>query len=182
MFVFAAALLAQAARGAIAGRVTTDQDDAASGVTVQAKDMAGKISSVVANKNGEFRLTNLPAGIYEISVPQMGVRTARFAQPNVTIEAGKTLTFNIKLMPNNFGIIGDDGGFLHIYNKYANQKVRLLVHAMVGRIFRASGSRTWIPIRRPRKCVHGRNRSGSGGVIARSKGCRRRDAFLWIPR
>src|SRR5258707_512952 len=120
MLLSAAALFAQAGRGAVAGRVTTDQDDPAAGVTVQAKDMARKISSVVANKNGEFRLINLLAGSYEISVPQMGVRTARFAQPNVMIEAGKTVTFNIKLMPNNFGIIGDDGGFLQIYNKYAN--------------------------------------------------------------
>lgn len=117
-----AALVAQAGRGGIAGRVTTDLNDPAAGVTVQMKDMAGKISSVVANGNGEFRVNNLAAGTYEISVPQMGVRTARFAQPNIMIEAGKTITFNIKLMPNNFGIIGDDGGFLLIYNKYANQK------------------------------------------------------------
>jgi hypothetical protein len=122
MLLSAAALLAQAGRGAIAGKVTTDQDDPAAGVTIQATDTTGKISSVVANKNGEFRLANLPAGTYEISVPQMGLRTARFAQPNVVIEAGKTLTLNIKLMPNNFGIIGDDAGFLQIYNKYANLK------------------------------------------------------------
>ena len=63
MLLAATALVAQAGRGAIAGRVTTDQSDPAPSVTVQAKDMAGKISSVVANKNGEFRLTNLPAGI-----------------------------------------------------------------------------------------------------------------------
>src|SRR5262245_44173613 len=118
MLLSATALVAQAGRGAIAGRVTTDQDDPAPSVTVQAKDMAGKISSVVANKNGEFRLTNLPAGTYEISVPQMGVRTARFAQPNVVIEAGKTLTLNIKLMTNNFGIIGGEGGILKIYHTY----------------------------------------------------------------
>jgi hypothetical protein len=122
MLLSTTVLVAQAGRGAIAGRVITDLGDPAPTVTVQAKDMSGKISSVVANKNGEYRLTNLPAGTYEISVPQMGVRTARYAQPNIVIEAGKTLTFNIKLMPNNFGIVGDDGGFLHIYDKYANQK------------------------------------------------------------
>ena len=118
----AATLIAQVGRGAIAGRVTTDQGDPAAGVTVQAKDVAGKTSSVTASRNGEYRLVNLPAGTYEISVPQMGVRTARYAQPNVVIEAGKTLTFNIMLMPNNFGIIGDDGGFLHVYNKYKDLK------------------------------------------------------------
>src|SRR5262249_31785098 len=85
LLVLSAALLAQAAPGGIAGRVTTDQNDPAAGVTIQAKDMTGKISSVVADKNGEFRLTNLPAGTYEISVPQMGLRTARYEQPNVVI-------------------------------------------------------------------------------------------------
>ena len=63
-----AALAAQAGRGGIAGRVTTDQNDAAAGVTVQMKDMVGKISSVVANANGEFRLNNLAAGTYELVV------------------------------------------------------------------------------------------------------------------
>src|SRR5438132_7943676 len=94
-----AVLLAQAGRGAITGKITTDQGDPAAGVTIQAKEMAtGKISSVVAGKTGEFRLTNLPAGTYEISVPQMGLRTARYAQPDVVIEAGKALTFNIALL------------------------------------------------------------------------------------
>ena len=123
LFVLGSTVLGQAGRGAIAGKVTTDQGDPAAGVTVQAKEMAtGKISSVAAGKAGEFRLANLPAGTYEISVPQMGLRTARYAQPNVVIEAGKTLTFNIALMPNNFGIIGDDAAFLQMYNKYSNIK------------------------------------------------------------
>jgi len=123
VLVFGLTGLAQAGRGGIAGTVTTDQGDPAAGVTIQAKEMAtGKISSAVAGKRGEFRLTNLPAGTYEIAVPQMGLRTSRYAQPNVVIEAGKTLTFNIALMPNNFGIVGDDAAFLQMYNKYANQK------------------------------------------------------------
>src|SRR5438093_4619432 len=97
-----ASLFAQAGRGSVVGKVTTDQGDPASGVTVQAKEMAtGKISSAVAGRAGEFRLANLPAGAYEISIPQMGLRTARYVQPDVVIEAGKTLTLNIALMPNN---------------------------------------------------------------------------------
>ena len=109
---------AQGGRSAIAGRVTTDQGDPAAGVTIQAKEMAtGNTSSVVAGKSGEFRLANLAPGTYEISVPQMGLRTSRYAQPNVVIEAGKTLTFNIVLMPNNFGIVGDDAAFLQMYEQ-----------------------------------------------------------------
>jgi len=122
MLLSAVPVFAQTGRGAVAGKVTTDQGDPAAGVTIQAKDAAGKISSVVASKNGEYRLTNLAAGSYEISVPQMGLRTTRYAQPNVMVEAGRTITLNIKLMPNNFGIVGDDAGFLQIYNKYKDLK------------------------------------------------------------
>jgi hypothetical protein len=117
-----APLVAQAGRGVIAGRVVTDQGAPAGGVTIQAKDSAGKYSSTVANKNGEYRLTNLAAGTYEVSVPQMGLRTSRFAQSDVAVEAGKTIALNIKLMPNNFGIIGDDAAFLQMYNKYKDLK------------------------------------------------------------
>ena len=142
VLLFTIGLLAQAGRGAIAGRVTTDQDDAAPGVTVQAKDTTGKISSVVVNKNGEFRLANLPAGVYEISVPQMGVRTARFAQPNVTIEAGKTVTFNIKLMPNTSASSAMTAGSCTSTTSMRTRRVQPRAHAMVGPISRASGSPT----------------------------------------
>ena len=123
LLVLGSTLSGQAGRGAVAGKVTTDQGDPAAGVTIQAKEMAtGRITSVVAGKSGEFRIANLPAGAYEISVPQMGLRTARFAQPDVAIEAGKTRAFDIRLMPNNFGIVGDDEAFLQIYNKYKDLK------------------------------------------------------------
>ena len=49
------ALVAQAGRGGIAGRVTTDLNDPAAGVTVQMKDMAGKdvtVTGALLNRNG----------------------------------------------------------------------------------------------------------------------------------
>jgi hypothetical protein len=123
LVILSVALVAgQAARGSIAGRVTTDQGDPAAGATVQVKDPAGKITSVVAGKAGEYRIASLAAGTYEISVPQMGLRTARYAQADVVVDAGKTLTIDIMLMPNNFGIVGDDAAFLQMYNKYKDLK------------------------------------------------------------
>jgi hypothetical protein len=122
VLIAAATLFAQAGRGAIAGKVTVEQRGPASGATIQAKDAAGKISSVVATKEGEYRLTNLAAGTYEISVPQMGISTSRYAQANVVVEAGRTITLNIALTPNNQGIVGDDFAFIPIYNKYKDQK------------------------------------------------------------
>ena len=44
----------------------------AAGVTIQAKEMVRQESlTAVAGKAGQFRLANLPAGTYEISVPQI---------------------------------------------------------------------------------------------------------------
>jgi hypothetical protein len=109
-------------RGAIAGRVT-DLGEAVGGVTVQAKEQAtGKFFTATTAPTGQFRLANLPAGTYEISVPQLGLRTSRFVQQNVAVEGAKTLTLNITLMPNNFGIVGDDQAFVQMLNKYAGIK------------------------------------------------------------
>jgi hypothetical protein len=81
-----------------------------------------KFFTATTASNGQFRIADLPAGTYEVSVPQLGFRTARYVQPNVTVEAGKALTLNTALLPNNFGIVGDDAGFIHMLNKYANIK------------------------------------------------------------
>jgi Carboxypeptidase regulatory-like domain len=81
-----------------------------------------KFFTATTASNGQFRIADLPAGTYEVSVPQLGFRTERYVQPNVTVEAGKALTLNIALLPNNFGIVGDDAGFIHMLNKYANIK------------------------------------------------------------
>jgi hypothetical protein len=122
LLVWGSTGFAQAGAGAIAGRVT-DQGDAVSGVTVQAKEQAtAKFFTATTAPTGQFRIAGLPAGTYEISVPQLGLRTARYVQPNLVVEGAKTLTLNIALMANNFGIIGDDQAFVQMLNKYANIK------------------------------------------------------------
>jgi hypothetical protein len=108
--------------GAIAGRVT-DQGQGVGSTTVQAKEQATeKFFTATTAPTGQFRLAGLPAGTYEISVPQLGLRTSRYVQQGVVVEAAKTLTLNIALMPNNFGIVGDDQAFVQMLNKYAGIK------------------------------------------------------------
>ena len=117
----------------------------------------GKISSVVAGKNGEFRLDQSPGGhLRDLRTANGRAHRALSRNQTSSIEAGKTLTFNIELMPNNFGIVGDDAAFLQIYDKYANQKGPAPRTRTAIPISPASGSPTWIRIRNRRRCCRGR--------------------------
>lgn len=118
LLVFGSTGLTQAGPGAIAGRVT-DLGEAVSGATVQATELStGKVVTATTAATGQFRLADLPAGSYEISIPQMGLRTARYVQQNVVVESGQTRTLDVALLPNNFGIIGDDQAFVQMLTKY----------------------------------------------------------------
>src|SRR5258705_7434800 len=75
LLVLGSTVLGQAGRGVIAGKVTTDQAHPAAGVTVQAKDTAAKISSVVTNGKGQSRLAHPPARADEVIRPPLGIRT-----------------------------------------------------------------------------------------------------------
>jgi hypothetical protein len=123
LVVFVSTGLAQSGRGAITGTIVTDGGDTVGSATIQAKEQStGKVFTAVTSKAGRYRLADLPAGTYEISVPQLGLRTSRYAKPDVVVEAAKTLSLDIALMPNNFGILGDDAGFIQMLNKYADIK------------------------------------------------------------
>jgi hypothetical protein len=120
LLVLGSAAFGQAGRGAITG-IVTEHDEVVGGVTVQAKEQStGKMFTAATTRTGQFTLADLPSGAYEVSVPQLGLRTVRYVQPNVLVESAKTLTLNIALAPNNQGIIGDDEAFLQIHNKNAD--------------------------------------------------------------
>ena len=65
-------------------------------------------------------MSPLPDGAYEISVPQLGITSARFVQQDVVVQAGKAMLLDIALRKMNQGIVGDDNAYLAIHNKYAN--------------------------------------------------------------
>jgi len=123
VLVFGTVAWGQSGRGAITGTIVTNTGDAAGSATIQAKQQStGKVFTAITSKAGRYSLADLPAGIYEVSVPQLGLRTQRYAKPDVVVEPAKTLALDITLAPNNFGVPGDDGGFLQMLNKYADVK------------------------------------------------------------
>jgi carboxypeptidase family protein len=113
-------VVAQGGRGTLAGTVTLTAEPVA-GATVQAKELStGRVSTATTAKNGQFRIADLPAGNYEVSVPQIGLRTQRYVQADVAVQPGQTRMLDIALPPYNQGVLGDDYGLFSLYSKNAN--------------------------------------------------------------
>ncbi len=120
LFVSGSSGFAQSGGGAIRGTVR-NPDGIVAGASIQAKQRStGKTFTTISGKSGEYALTALPEGAYEISVPQLGITSARFVQQDVVVQAGKATLLDIALKRMNQGIVGDDNAYLAIHNKYAN--------------------------------------------------------------
>lgn len=110
---------AQADRGSITGTLS-DPDGVVVNATVQAKHaMTGKVYTTTSAAMGRFTLKDLPAGTYEIRVPQLGIRTAPYVKQDVVVAVGKMASLDIMLARFNLGVVGDDGAYLALRNKYA---------------------------------------------------------------
>lgn len=111
---------AQTATGVIRGSVKLP-DGPVARATIQAKHGAsGRVFTATSDASGQFALTNLPEGTYEVSVPEVGLTTTRVVKRDVGVQAGKTTTLDIALEKGNLGVIGDDNASLAIRSKYTN--------------------------------------------------------------
>src|SRR6187401_2468759 len=89
---------AQTGTGSIRGTVTSP-DGPVAAAPIRAKHQStGRIFSAITASSGLFALMNLPAGIYEVSVPEIGLATVPFVQKNVNVEAGAATAMNIALV------------------------------------------------------------------------------------
>lgn len=111
---------AQNAAGTIRGVVKLP-DGPVARATVQARDaVSGRMFTATSDASGQFALTSLPEGAYEVSVPAIGITTDRFVQRNVSVQPGKTTTLDITLRKGNQGVIGDDNAFLTVRSRNAD--------------------------------------------------------------
>jgi hypothetical protein len=111
---------AQTGTGSIRGTVTSP-DGPVAAAPIRAKHQStGRIFSAITASSGLFALMNLPAGIYEVSVPEIGLATVPFVQKNVNVQAGAATALNIALVKGNHGVIGDDNAYLTVQRKYLN--------------------------------------------------------------
>ena len=113
---------AQANLGSIVGTLR-DPDDVVMNAPIQAKSAAtGKVYTTTSAAGGRFTLKDLPAGTYQVRVPQLGIRTTPYVKEDVVVAAGKRVTLDIMLTRFNLGVIGDDEAYLAIRNRSAGVK------------------------------------------------------------
>ena len=116
----ASMLLAQSGTGGIRGVVTLPDGPVARATIQATHGSSGKRFTATSDMSGQFALTDLPEGTYDVSVPELGLTTIRFVQRNVSVQAGKTTALDIALQKGNLGIVGDDNAYVALRNKYTN--------------------------------------------------------------
>jgi hypothetical protein len=123
LFLFTAVAFAQNNRGLISGTVTSPEGGTLAGATVYAKHTtSGVIYKADSSRTGAYTISNLPAGTYELSVPQIGFTYDTYVKKDLAVQAGQTLRADIRLeWSGNLGTVGDDT-FLTIKNRYAALK------------------------------------------------------------
>jgi hypothetical protein len=109
MTVFAFAAFAQNNSAAVAGRVSDPEGAPVPKAPVQAKNAAtGAVYRGLSSASGDYTLTQVPAGKYELSVNVPCCAYQSFTQADVTVEPGKKLTFDNLAEGGSYRTLGDD--------------------------------------------------------------------------
>ena len=111
-------VIAQQGQGLVTGRLIDANGNPAKGLentSIRLTNVATKqeISAAVSQASGEFTVTGVPPGTYDISIPIACCLYRSFSQKGVTVRAGQTLRLDAHLeWGMNLGTIADDPGIL----------------------------------------------------------------------
>jgi hypothetical protein len=94
--VLPVSVLAQSTSGELAGTITDATGATVPGATVAAKNTAtGVTATTITSSSGQYRLSNLPVGSYDLTVTASGF--TRQEQKGLTVELNKIATKNLTL-------------------------------------------------------------------------------------
>src|SRR5213593_3558680 len=160
LWLLASNILAQAGRGAITGTVVDPDGNPVAGATVNVKLMpAGAAGSAVSTAKGDFTISALAAGDYELSIPPIGFTFRPYSRSGLMVRAGETLRTDIRLQWNlNLGTIGDDY-YLDVRNRYAGLTAPRRARRTAKQICPAFGRAVRIRVRSDHRLWNGRRRS-----------------------
>src|SRR3984885_13980430 len=107
---FSLVSLVSAQTGNLAGTVTDPDGQGVPTAPVQAKNVdTGKIYQTAAVAGGNYTISKLPAGTYDVTVPPIGFTFPKYEQKGVSIQTAKTARVDIRLAwGGNLGTPGDD--------------------------------------------------------------------------
>ena len=97
LFLLASAVVPQAGRGAITGTLRDPDKNAVAGATVFAKNVtSGTLYRTNSSRAGAFTIAELPAGTYELSVPDIGFSLRSQTKKDLAVRAGQTYTRTLR--------------------------------------------------------------------------------------
>jgi hypothetical protein len=101
--------LAQGQLATLSGVITDPDGGAVPTVPIRAMDAAGKMYEAVTSSSGAYTLERLPAGTYQVVVPQVGFTLDKFERKDVVVRAGEAGHLDIRMSwAGNLGTPGDD--------------------------------------------------------------------------
>src|ERR1700730_9290541 len=96
LFLFALSTFAQSDRGTITGTISDPAGAVVAGAAIEAKNEAtGAVSQVASTNTGNYTLSQLPAGNYEMTVTVAGFK--KFVRQNITVQVAGTLRIDVPL-------------------------------------------------------------------------------------
>ena len=106
--------LALAQTGSLSGNVTDPNGDVVPTAQIQARNTTtGTVYKGASAAKGNFTISRLPAGTYDITVAPLGFTFPKYEQKGFTVQAGKPARLDIHLVwGGNLGTPGDDFSLL----------------------------------------------------------------------
>jgi hypothetical protein len=94
--LLSALAIAQSDRGTITGTISDPAGAVVAGAAVEARNEAtGAVSQVASTSTGNYTLSQLPAGSYEMTVTVAGFK--KFVRQNITVQVAGTLRIDVPL-------------------------------------------------------------------------------------
>jgi hypothetical protein len=94
-FLLLASTVVLAQNGTITGSVLNPSGESQANAAVQARNTQGGVFRSTSGKSGAYTLSNLPPGVYDLSVNMGGLRA--FERKGVSVAAGASLRVDIRL-------------------------------------------------------------------------------------
>ncbi|XQW84647.1 carboxypeptidase regulatory-like domain-containing protein [Thalassotalea piscium] len=105
--------MADNVNGSISGSITTETAQSLAGAKITITNaVKGFSKTLIADQNGNFNLSQVPVGTYEVTVSQDGFEQAKIS--NVVIGVGKTASLNIPLMAGDIERISVVGATINV--------------------------------------------------------------------
>jgi Carboxypeptidase regulatory-like domain/TonB dependent receptor-like, beta-barrel len=96
LFLFSLAAFGQSDRGSITGTIADPAGAVVASAKIEAKNVAtGAVYQVASTDTGNYTLSQLPAGTYEMSVTVTGFK--KFIRPNLVVQVAGTLRIDVVL-------------------------------------------------------------------------------------